>query len=36
MRHEGFSFYGPRTSDEGDDTDVIYNFCWPKEWFEKT
>ena len=29
MRHEGFSFYGPRKSDEGADTDLIYNFCWP-------
>ena len=26
MRHEGFSFYGPRKSDEGGDTDLIYNF----------
>ena len=31
MRHEGFSFYGPRKSDEGGDTDLIYNFCWPYE-----
>ena len=30
VKHKGFSFYGPRTSDEGADTDVIYNFCWPK------
>ena len=29
MRHEGFSFYGLRESDEGGDTDLIYNFCWP-------
>ena len=29
MRHEGFSFYGPRKSDEGGDTDLIYNFFWP-------
>ena len=29
MRHEGFSFYGPRKSDQGGDTDLIYNFCWP-------
>ena len=29
VRHEGFSFYGPRNSDEGADTDLIYNFCWP-------
>ena len=26
MRHEWFSFYGLRLSDEGGDTDVIYNF----------
>ena len=31
MRHEGFSFYGPRKSDEGGDTDLIYNFCWPNK-----
>ena len=30
MRHEGFSFYGLRLSDEGGDTDLIYNLCWPK------
>ena len=24
VRHEGFSFYGPRKSDEGVDTDLIY------------
>ena len=30
VRHERFSFYGPRKSDEGADTDLIYNFCWPK------
>ena len=30
VRHEGFSFYGPRKSDWGADTDVIYTFCWPK------
>ena len=29
MRHEGLSFYGLRQSDEGTDTDLIYNFCWP-------
>ena len=29
VRHEGFSFYGPRKSDEGADTDLIYNFYWP-------
>ena len=28
VRHEGFSFYAPRKSDEGADTDLIYNFCW--------
>ena len=28
MRHEGFSFYGPKKSDEGADTGLIYNFCW--------
>ena len=28
MRHEGFSFYGPRKSDERADTDLIYKFCW--------
>ena len=27
VRHEGFSFYGPRKSDEGADTDLIYNFA---------
>ena len=31
MRHEGFSFYGLRESDEGADTDLIYNFCWPNQ-----
>ena len=25
-RHEGFSFYGPRKSEEGADTDQIHNF----------
>ena len=34
MRHEWFSFYGPRKSDEGADTDLINNFCWPKSLFE--
>ena len=29
MRHEGFSFYGLRYSDEGGDIDLIHNFCWP-------
>ena len=29
VRHEGFSFYGPRKSDEGADTDLIHNFCLP-------
>ena len=29
MRHDGFSFYGHRKSDEGADTDLIYNFYWP-------
>ena len=30
VRHEGFSFYGPRKSDEGADKILyIYNFCWP-------
>ena len=24
VRHEGFSFYGPRESDEGADSDLIY------------
>ena len=24
VRHEGLSFYGPRKSDEGADTDLIY------------
>ena len=30
MRHEGFSFYGPRMSDKGADTDLkhVYVFCW--------
>ena len=31
MRHEGFSFYGPRKSDEGGDTDLIYNICYIME-----
>ena len=26
MRHQGFLFYGQRKSDEGGDTDLIYNF----------
>mgnify|MGYP001802954932 CR=1 FL=1 len=26
VRREGFSFYGPRKSDEGADTDLIHNF----------
>ena len=26
VRHEGFSFYGPRKSDKG--TDLINNYCW--------
>ena len=30
MRHERFSFYDPRRSDEGADTDLLYNFCWPQ------
>ena len=34
MRHEGFSFYGLRESDEGADTDLIYNFCWPNHGHE--
>ena len=29
VRHKGFSFYGSRKSDEGADTDLIYDFCWP-------
>ena len=29
VRHEGFSFYGPRNLDEGADIDLIYNVCWP-------
>ena len=29
VRHEVFSFYGPRKPDEGADTDRMYNFCWP-------
>ena len=29
VRHEGFSFYSPRKSDEAADTDLICNFCWP-------
>ena len=29
VRHEGFSFYGPRKSDEGTDTDLIYSFAGP-------
>ena len=29
VRHEGFSFYGLRSSDEEVDSDLIYNFCWP-------
>mgnify|MGYP001796792324 FL=1 len=28
VKHEGFSSYGPRKSDEGADTDLIYSFCW--------
>ena len=26
VRYEGFSFYGPRKSDEGADTYLMYNF----------
>ena len=29
FRQEGFSFYCPRGSDGGPDTELIYNFCWP-------
>ena len=36
MRHVGLSFYGPRKSDEGGDTDLTYNFCWPKFKHNKT
>ena len=28
VKHEGFSFYGPRKSDKGADTDLKHNFCW--------
>ena len=28
VRPEGFSFDPPIKSDEGADTDLIYNFCW--------
>ena len=30
MRHEEFSFNGPRKPDEGGDTDTLDNVCWPK------
>ena len=30
MAHEGFSFDGLGKSDEGADTDLLYDFCWPK------
>ena len=38
MRHEGFSFYGLGESDEGADTDLIYNFCWfyPHRYLKQT
>ena len=29
MTHEGLSFYGPRKSDKGADTDIMDNFCGP-------
>ena len=29
VRHEGFSFCRLRQLDEGADTDLMYNFCWP-------
>ena len=29
VRHEGLSFYGPRKSDKGADTDLKDNFCGP-------
>ena len=29
VRHEVFTFYGPRKPDEGAYTDLIYNFWWP-------
>ena len=29
MRHAGFLFYDLRSSDEGAETDLICNFCWP-------
>ena len=29
VRHEGFSFYCFRKSDEGGDTDLIEDFCLP-------
>ena len=29
MTHEGLSFYGPRKSDKGADTDLMDNFCGP-------
>ena len=28
VRYEGFSFYVPKMSDQGADTDLIYVFCW--------
>ena len=36
VKHERFSFYGHRKPEEGADTDVICNFCWPKSWCEIT
>ena len=29
VRHEGFSFHCFRKSDEGGDTDLMYDFCLP-------
>ena len=29
VRHERFLFYGPRKLEEGTDSDLIHNFCWP-------
>ena len=34
MRQEGFSFYGPRYSYDGADTDLTFNFCWLYEGLE--
>ena len=31
VKHWGFLFYGPRKSEEGADTDLIYYFCWPRQ-----